>query len=298
MKGREEILKVHARNKPLGFDVDLNKIARTTAGFTGADLENLLNEAALLAAKHHRKAIIEADIEAATVKVVAGPEKRSHKISDKDKRITAFHEAGHAVVTYHSPTQDEVHEVSIIPRGMAAGYTMHLPAEDRMHMSRRQMREELSVLLAGRVAEEIALEDICTGASNDIERATKIARAMVTKYGFSEKLGPITYGSEGSNPFLGKEMGHVSNYSEQTASEIDEEIQGIISRAYGQTESILKEHMDELHRLAAVLFEREKVDAGEFQQVMAGTLLPGAAPVAELGQGAPEPENQGESTEE
>ncbi len=238
------------------------------------------------------------EIEEATIKVVAGTEKKSRVMSEKEKKLTAYHEAGHAVSSFYCETQDPVHQISIIPRGMAGGYTMHLPTEDRSYRSRSEMKEELIVLLGGRVAEALVLDDISTGASNDIERATKIARAMVTKYGMSEKLGPITYGSEGSNPFLGKEMGHVSNYSEQTASEIDEEIQGIISRAYGQTESILKEHMDELHRLAAVLFEREKVDAGEFQQVMAGTLLPGAAPVAELGQGAPEPENQGESTEE
>ncbi|MEG0692130.1 MAG: ATP-dependent zinc metalloprotease FtsH, partial [Oscillospiraceae bacterium] len=208
VKGREEILKVHSRNKPLGFDVDLNKIARTTAGFTGADLENLLNEAALLAARNHRKAIIEDDIEAATIKVVAGPEKKSHKISDKDKKITAFHEAGHAVVTYFCPTQDSVHEVSIIPRGMAAGYTMHLPTEDTMHVSKRKMSEDLVVLLAGRVAEEVALDDICTGASNDIERATATARGMVTHYGFSSTLGPIVYGQPDGEVFLGRELNH------------------------------------------------------------------------------------------
>ncbi len=289
VKGREEILKVHARNKPLGFDVDLNKIARTTAGFTGADLENLLNEAALLAAKHHRKAIIEADIEAATVKVVAGPEKRSHKISDKDKRITAFHEAGHAVVTYHSPTQDEVHEVSIIPRGMAAGYTMHLPAEDRMHMSRRQMREELSVLLAGRVAEEIALEDICTGASNDIERATKIARDMVTRYGFSSSLGPITYGQDEGEVFLGRDFTHQRNYSENVAKEIDGEIRELIDQAYELSRQLLNDHRDQLDLIANYLIEYEKINGETFRKLMTGELA--FTPRAEepSPQDAPEP---------
>lgn len=272
VKGREAILKVHARNKPLGFDVDLNKIARTTAGFTGADLENLLNEAALLAAKNHRKAITEADIEAATIKVVAGPEKRSHKISDKDKKITAYHEAGHAVVTYYCETQDKVHEVSIIPRGMAAGYTMHLPAEDRMHMARHQMEEELAVLLAGRVAEEISLDDVCTGASNDIERATQIARDMVTKYGFSKTLGPIVYGQPEGEVFLGRELGQQRNYSENVAKEIDEEIRELIDRAYEKARTILKEHQDQLKLVAEYLMEYEKINGDNFAKLMAGEL--------------------------
>lgn len=272
VKGREAILKVHARNKPLGFDVDLNKIARTTAGFTGADLENLLNEAALLAAKNHRKAIIEADIEAATIKVVAGPEKRSHKISDKDKRITAFHEAGHAVVTYYCDTQDKVHEVSIIPRGMAAGYTMHLPAEDRMHMSRRQMHQELSVLLAGRVAEEITLDDICTGASNDIERATQTARNMVTRYGFSSTLGPVVYGQQENEVFLGRDFGQQRNYSENVAKEIDAEIRELIDQAYEEARRILTEHKDQLTMIANYLIEHEKVNGDTFEKLMKGDM--------------------------
>jgi len=272
VRGREAILKVHARNKPLGFDVDLNKIARTTAGFTGADLENLLNEAALLAAKNHRKAIIEADIEAATVKVVAGPEKRSHKISDKDKRITAYHEAGHAVVTYHCPTQDKVHEVSIIPRGVAAGYTMHLPAEDRLHMARQQMREELSVLLAGRAAEELMLDDICTGASNDIERATQTARDMVTRYGFSSTLGPVVYGQPEGEVFLGRDFAQQRNYSENVAKEIDSEIRELIDDAYEKARGILQEHQDQLTLIAEYLIEYEKINGETFDKLMKGEL--------------------------
>ncbi len=278
IKGREDILRVHSKGKPLAPDVVLSTIAKSTAGFTGADLENLLNEAALLAARKNHKAITMEEIEEATIKVVVGTEKKSRVMSEKEKKLTAYHEAGHAIATYYCKTQDPVHQISIIPRGMAGGYTMHLPTEDRSYQSRNEMREELVVLLGGRVAEALVLDDISTGASNDIERATKIARAMVTKYGMSEKLGPINYGSDNSNPFLGKEMGHVSNYSEQTASEIDAEIQALISTAYELTEQILKDHMDELHRLAAVLYEREKLDGEEFRQVMAGTLLPGSAP--------------------
>ena len=275
VRGREDILRVHAKGKPLAPDVVLSTIAKSTAGFTGADLENLLNEAALLAARKNYKAITMPEIEEATIKVVVGTEKKSRVMNEKEKKLTAYHEAGHAIATYYCGTQDPVHQISIIPRGMAGGYTMHLPSEDRTYRSRNEMREELIVLLGGRVAEALVLDDISTGASNDIERATKIARAMVTKYGMSEKLGPITYGSDDSNPFLGKEMGHISNYSEQTASEIDEEIQKLISTAYQQTEQILKEHIDELHRLAGVLYEKEKLDGTEFQEVMNGTLLPG-----------------------
>ena len=284
IKGREEILRVHAKGKPLAPDVVLSTIAKSTAGFTGADLENLLNEAALLAARKNHRAITMAEIEEATIKVVVGTEKKSRVMSEKEKKLTAYHEAGHAIATYYCKTQDPVHQISIIPRGMAGGYTMHLPTEDRSYKSRDEMREELVVLLGGRVAEALVLDDISTGASNDIERATKIARAMVTKYGMSEKLGPITYGSDDSNPFLGKEMGHISNYSEQTASEIDEEIQSIISTAYQKTETILTDHIDELHRLAGVLYEKEKIDGVEFQQVMDGNLLPSGMAAQALGQ--------------
>ena len=284
IKGREEILRVHAKGKPLAPDVVLSTIAKSTAGFTGADLENLLNEAALLAARKNHRAITMAEIEEAPIKVVVGTEKKSRVMSEKEKKLTAYHEAGHAIATYYCKTQDPVHQISIIPRGMAGGYTMHLPTEDRSYKSRDEMREELVVLLGGRVAEALVLDDISTGASNDIERATKIARAMVTKYGMSEKLGPITYGSDDSNPFLGKEMGHISNYSEQTASEIDEEIQSIISTAYQKTEKILTDHIDELHRLAGVLYEKEKIDGVEFQQVMDGNLLPSGMAAQALGQ--------------
>ena len=274
VKVREAILKVHARNKPLGFDVDLNKIARTTAGFTGADLENLLNEAALLAAKNKRKAIIEEDIEAATIKVVAGPEKRSHKIGDHDKKITAYHEAGHAVVTYYCETQDKVHEVSIIPRGMAAGYTMHLPSEDRMHLSRRHMKEDLIVLLGGRAAETVALDDICTGASNDIERATQTAREMVTRYGFSEKLGPIVYGQSENEVFLGRDLGQQRDYSEEIAREIDSEVHALIESAFERAKALLVEHRDQLDCVAEYLIENEKINGETFEKLMKGEIAP------------------------
>ncbi len=274
VKGREEILKVHSRNKPLGFDVDLKTIARTTAGFTGADLENLMNEAALLAARKGKKAITGSDIEEATIKVVAGPEKKSHKMHETDKKITAYHEAGHAVVTYYSPTQDPVHEISIIPRGMAAGYTMNLPEDDRSHVSKRKMQESLSVLLGGRVAEAVALDDICTGASNDIERATNTARSMVTKYGFSSKLGPVVYGEADGEVFLGRDMGHQRNYSETVASEIDEEIRRLIDEAYDRSKDILTTHFDQLDVVAKYLLIYEKIDAKTFKDLMTGAILP------------------------
>ena len=274
VKGREDILRVHAKGKPLAPDVNLATIAKSTAGFTGADLENLLNEAALLAARKDRRAITMAEIEEATIKVVVGTEKKSRIMSDKEKKLTAYHEAGHAVATYYCDSQDPVHQISIIPRGMAGGYTMHLPSEDKSYKSRNEMKEELIVLLGGRVAEALVLDDISTGASNDIERATKIVRAMVTKYGMSERLGPITYGTDTSNPFLGKKMGHVSNYSEETAAEIDEEVKSIIFDAYQKTEKVLTDHIDVLHRLAGVLFEKEKLDADEFIDVIEGRLLP------------------------
>lgn len=280
VRGREDILRVHAKGKPLAPDVDLSTIAKSTAGFTGADLENLLNEAALLAARKDHKSITMEEIEEATIKVVVGTEKKSRVMTNKEKKLTAYHEAGHAIATYFCDSQDPVHQISIIPRGMAGGYTMHLPTEDKSYQSRNEMREELIVLLGGRVAEALVLDDISTGASNDIERATKIVRAMVTKYGMSDRLGPITYGADSSNPFLGKEMGHVSNYSEETAAEIDEEIKSIICDAYDKTKKVLSEHIDLLHRLAGVLFEREKLDADEFLDVMNGKLLPSAQTAA------------------
>ena len=247
VRGREEILRVHAKGKPLAPDVVLSTIAKSTAGFTGADLENLLNEAALLAARKERKAITMEEIEEATIKVVVGTEKKSRVMSAKEKKLTAYHEAGHAIAAYYCDNHDPVHQISIIPRGMAGGYTMYLPTEDKPFQSRNEMKEELVSLLGGRVAEALVLDDISTGASNDIERASKIVRAMVTKYGMSEKLGPITYGTNDSNPFLGKEMGHVSNYSEETAAAIDEEVKSIMTAAYNRTEKILSEPVSYTH---------------------------------------------------
>ena len=284
IRGREEILKVHARKKPLSEDASLSDIAKATAGFTGADLENLLNEAALLAARANQRFITMSDLHEAMMKVIAGPEKKSRVVTPLAKRLTAYHEAGHAVVIHELPTQDPVHQITIIPRGPAGGMTISLPQEDRAYQSKAELEEHIAVCLGGRVAEQLVLGDISTGASNDIQKASSIARAMVTKYGMSEKLGPITYGSDDSNPFLGKEMGHISNYSEQTASEIDEEIQSIISTAYQKTEKILTDHIDELHRLAGVLYEKEKIDGVEFQQVMDGNLLPSGMAAQALGQ--------------
>ena len=268
VEGREAILKIHTRNKPLGPDVDLNVIAKSTAGFTGAELENLTNEAALLAARRKKKAITMKEIEEATIKVVAGPEKRSRKVNDKDKRLTSYHEAGHAVVTYFCETQDPVHEISIIPRGYAGGYTMSLPVEDRNYVTKRFMEEELCTLLGGRVAEAIVLGDISTGASNDLERATRIARNMVTRYGFSEKLGPVVYGSDENEVFLGRDYGQSKHYSDDIASDIDSEIRRLVDEAYEKTESILREHRDKLDAVAAVLMEKEKVTGKEFADIM------------------------------
>lgn len=285
VKGREEILKVHARGKPIAPDVDLKTIAKSSAGFTGADLENLLNEAALLAARRNLKAITMTEIEEATIKVVVGTEKKSHVMSDREKKLTAYHEGGHAVVTYFCKTQDPVHQISIIPRGMAGGYTMQLPAEDRSYRTRAEMQESLIVLLGGRVAEALTLDDISTGASNDIERATKTARAMVTKYGMSDKLGTIAYGRDDSEPFLGRDMGHIRDYSEATASAIDAEIKHLVNTAYERTESILKQHMDKLQEVAQFLFQHEKMSGEEFRSVMEGTasfLRPEAAETAPI----------------
>ncbi len=274
IKGREEILKVHAKGKPLAPDVNLRTIAKSTAGFTGADLENLLNEAALLAARRDLKAITMTEVEEATIKVVVGTEKKSRVMSDKEKKLTAYHEAGHAIATYCCPSQDPVHQISIIPRGMAGGFTMSLPSEDRSYRSRNEMLEEIIVLLGGRVAEALILGDISTGASNDIERATNLVFSMVTKYGMSEKLGPITYGSSDGEVFLGKEFGHNKTYSEETASKIDAEIKEYITDGYAKTEVILKEHMPELHRVAQFLFEHEKMSGEQFICAMEGKDIP------------------------
>ena len=273
LKGREAILKVHAKGKPLGPDVDLATIAKTTIGFTGADLENLLNEAALLAARRDKKAITMTEIEEAMIKVVAGTEKKSHKMTDKEKRLTAYHEAGHAVSAYYLEYNDPVHQVSIVPRGQMGGYTMYLPTEDKSYHSKNEMLDNLVSLLGGRVAEALIIGDVSTGASNDIERATDIARKMVTKYGMSEKLGPITFGSGNDEVFLGRDYSHLKNYSEETAAEIDEEINRIITTAYGRTEDILKEHIDRLHAVAGALIEREKISGEEFETIMHGGTL-------------------------
>lgn len=268
VKGREEILKVHVRNKPLGPDVDLKIIAKSTVGFTGADIENLVNEAALLAVKRGHKAITMNEIEEATIKVIAGPEKRSRVVTEKDKKITAYHEAGHAVVQYNLKTQDPVHQISIIPRGMAAGYTLSLPEDDMNHMSKTKMEEEIVTLLAGRVAESIALDDVCTGASNDIQRATIIARDMITKYGFSDRLGPIVYGSGQDEVFIGKDLAHTKHYSEKVAAEIDDEMKKIIDSCYETAKKILTDNMDKLNLIASYLLEHEKIDADEFLELM------------------------------
>ena len=272
IKGREEILKVHTRNKNIGPDVDLKTIAATTAGFTGADLENLVNEAALLAARNNRKAVTKADIEEATVKVVAGPEKKSRVVTEDEKKLTAYHEAGHAITTYFSPSQDKVHQVTIIPRGSAGGFTMHIPEKDRSFVSKTYMEENIVVLLGGRVAEKLVLDDISTGASNDIERATNVARDMVTRYGFSEKLGPILYGSAEHEVFLGRDYSQGKNYSENVASEIDAEIREIIETAYEKAKDILTVHRDLLERCAQYLLKNEKIDGPDFYKLMAGEI--------------------------
>ncbi len=275
IKGREEILKVHARGKPLAPDVELSVIAKSTAGFTGADLENLLNEAALLAARKNLHSITMPEIEEATIKVVMGTEKRSHVITDKEKNLTSYHEAGHAVVTYYCPTQDPVHQISVIPRGMAGGYTMSLPEHDKSYRAKKEMLEDIEVLLGGRVAEALVLDDISTGASNDIERATDTARKMVTKYGMSDKLGPIVFGSSESNEvFLGRDFGHTRNYSEEVAAEIDAEINAIITDCYGKTREILTTHLDKLHAVAKYLFQNEKLDGEQFKALMEGREVP------------------------
>ena len=277
VKGREAILRVHTRNKPIGPDVDLAVIARSTGGFTGADLENLTNEAALLAARKNRKAITMEDIQEATLKVVVGPEKRSHVITEKERRLTAYHEAGHAIVTYYCPLQDKVHQVSIVPRGWAGGFTLSLPEKDVSFQTKRWMEEEIAVLLAGRASEQLVLEDISTGASNDIERATKIARAMVCRYGFSDKLGPMIYGSDQEEVFLGRDLGHGRDYSEEVAGQIDEEARRFIDEGYNKALALLEKHMDQLHALAEYLMKYEKIEGDVFADVMSGALSFGEA---------------------
>ena len=268
IKGREAILKVHARGKPLAPDVKLDVIAQSTAGFTGADLENLLNEAALLSARRKKKAITMTEIEEATIKVVVGTEKRSHKMTDKEKKLTAIHEAGHAVATYNLEGQDPVHQVSIIPRGMAGGFTMSLPKEDRSYRSKQSMLDDLVVLLGGRVSEELNLGDISTGASNDLERATEIARDMVTRYGMSDVIGPISYSSGTHEVFLGRDYGSARNYSETVSAQIDEEMHRILREAYERCRTILREHQSQVDVLSAYLIEHEKINEEEFDALM------------------------------
>ena len=268
VKAREEILKVHARKKKLADDVDFSTIAKNTAGFVGADLENILNEAALLAARANKTEIGMQEIEDAMVKVTMGPEKKSRVINDREKRLVAYHEGGHAVASFFLPTQDSVHEISIIPRGLAGGYTMYKPSEDRQFMSKTEMEEQLVSLLGGRVAEELIIGDISTGASNDIERASKIARAMVTKYGMTKKLGAITYGNGQEEVFLGRDLAQGKDYSEETAGLIDEEVKRIVDTAYERVTKILTDNIEKLHKVAAVLLEKEKIDGEEFDSIM------------------------------
>ena len=272
VNGREAILRVHARKKPLAPDVNLKTIAKTTAGFTGADLENLLNEAALLAARKDKKAITMDEIKEATVKVVVGAEKKSKVMSEKEKKITAYHEAGHAILFDKLETQDPVHEISIIPTGMAGGYTMPLPSEDKSYNSRRGMYEDIVVSLGGRVAEELIMDDISTGASNDIEKATKTARAMVTKYGMTKELGCVCYGTDNNSVFLGRDMGsRTQDYSEATAAKIDQLVLDMVNKAYGDATKILSDNMDKLHDIAKYLIKHEKMGSEDFTAVMNGT---------------------------
>ena len=300
VKGREDILRVHTRNKPLAPDVKLKTIAQSTVGFSGADLENLVNEAALLAARRGRKAITEQEIEEASIKVVAGPEKKSHVVTDKEKRLTAYHEGGHAITGYFCPTHDPVHQISIVPRGQAGGFTMYLPDKDASYVTKTAMQESIVTLLGGRVAEQLVLEDISTGASNDLERATSTARSMVTRYGFSERLGPVVYGTDQAQTFLGRDLGQGKGYSEAIATEIDSEVRDIVEDGYETARRILTEHMPELHKLAKYLMEREKISGDEFKIIMEGGELPPleepeAAPKAAEVPAAPEAEADGEN---
>lgn len=269
VKGREEILKVHSKGKPLASDVDLSVIAKTTIGFSGADLENLMNEAALAAARKGAREISMFDIEDSIMKVIAGPEKKSRKVTERERRLTAFHEAGHAVVSKMLPTQDRVHQVSIIPRGRAGGYTLSLPKDDTFFNSKTEMLEEIVSLLGGRVAEQLFLGDISTGASNDIERATNIAKSMVTKYGMSERLGARTFGDQNNEVFIGLDYGHTVDYSQETAAVIDEEIHKIIDECYKRCTDILNSHRESLTKVAELLLEKEKIEGEEFDALFA-----------------------------
>ncbi|MFV0413556.1 MAG: ATP-dependent zinc metalloprotease FtsH, partial [Oscillospiraceae bacterium] len=274
VKGREEILKVHTRTKPLAPDVDLKIIARTTPGFTGADLENLVNEAALLAARRNRKAITELDIEEASIKVMAGPEKRSRVVSEKERKLTAYHESGHAIAAYYCKSSDPVHQITIIPHGPAGGFTMYRPEEDVQFRTKTQMKENIVSMLGGRVAEKLVLDDISTGASNDLERATGLARSMVTRYGFSERLGPVVYDTDPGETFLGRDFSSGRHYSEEVASQIDSEIREMMDEAFEAAKNILEEHMGQLHLISKTLLEREKISGDDFRILMEGGTLP------------------------
>ncbi len=278
MKGREEILKVHARGKPFAPEVNLKVIAKTTAGFTGADLENLLNESAILAVRNGLKAITMSEIEESIAKVSMGPEKKSKIVTEEDKRHTAYHEGGHAIAAYFCKTQDKVHEISIIPRGRAGGYTLSLPEKDESYTFRNKMLERIVVLLGGMAAEKLIIGDVSTGASNDLQRATSIARSMVTRFGMSDVLGPIVYDSEDDEVFIGRDMGHVKSYSETTASKIDEEINKIITHCLSQTEKILSENVNKLHELAKFLIGNEKMNEEQFYNMMNETGPESASP--------------------
>ena len=268
VKGREEILKVHTKNKPLGPDVDLKILAKRTPGFCGADLENLTNEAALLAVRRSKKAILMEEMEEAITRVIAGPEKKSKVITEHDKKLTAYHEAGHAVVMKLLPNCDPVHEISIIPRGRAGGYTMHLPKEDTSYTSKLKLKDEMVGLLGGRVAEKLIMGDISTGAKNDIDRASNIAKSMVMEYGMSEKVGAISYGNDHNEVFLGRDLGNGRNFSEDVGAEIDKEVKRFIDEAYNRAEKLLSENINKLHAVAAALLEKEKIDGEEFARIV------------------------------
>lgn len=267
VKGREEILKVHTKNKPISQEVDLKVLARRTPGFTGADLENLVNEAALLTARKNKKDIEMPELEEAITRVIAGPEKKSRVISDREKKLVAYHEGGHAIVAKMLPNTDPVHQVSIIPRGRAGGYTLIIPKEDRYYMTKTELLEQVTHLLGGRVAEALVLNDISTGAQNDLERATKLVRKMITEFGMSDKLGPMTFGQKQDEVFLGRDIAQHKNYSEEVAFEIDKEIREMIDQCYHRAEDILKQNMNKLHKLVEVLLEKETIDAQEFENV-------------------------------
>jgi cell division protease FtsH len=267
VKGREEILKVHSRNKPLEEEVKLSVLARSTPGFTGADLENLMNESALLAVRNNKKAIGMNELKEAVNRVIMGPEKKSRIIIEKDRRITAYHEAGHAVIGKLLPNTDPIHEVSIIPRGMAGGYTMHLPEEDRTHMLKSWLLDEMIMLLGGRVAEKLIIGDISTGAKNDIDRTSNIARKMVTEFGMSDAIGPISFGNGHDEVFMGRDFGKSRNFSEEVAAKIDSEIRKLIDDAYKSAEKLLAENVHKLHAVALALLEKEKIDAKEFEEI-------------------------------